>query len=96
MIINRKKTNSQKITKLFYKNKFYTDKASIAHQLNTHYMNVGRDLDENLPERHTNPKNYINRTFQNSFWFRGIYMHEVYDAIMGLKLLCLNLEWSHV
>ena len=34
----------------------------------------------------TNPRNYINRTFQNSFWFRGIYMHEVYDAIMGLKL----------
>ena len=53
MKINRKKTNTQKITKLFYKNKFYTDKASIAHQLNTHYINVGRNLDEKLPLKDT-------------------------------------------
>jgi hypothetical protein len=32
----QEKTSSQTITKLLYKNKSYTDKANIAHQLNTH------------------------------------------------------------
>jgi hypothetical protein len=55
MIINRKKTSSQTITKLLYKNKSYTDKANIAHQLNTHYINIGHDLAEKLPKSPINP-----------------------------------------
>ena len=87
MIINGKKNNNQTtITKLLYKTKCYDDKASIAHQLNTHFINVGRDLAEKLPQTNADPNKYIKGAFQNSFMFRGIYIQEVHDAIMGLKL----------
>ena len=87
MIINGKKNNNQTtITKLLYKTKCYDDKASIAHQLNTHFINVGRELAEKLPQTNADPNKYIKGAFQNSFMFRGIYIHEVHDAIMGLKL----------
>jgi hypothetical protein len=57
MIINRKKTSSQTITKLLYKNKSYMDKANIAYQLNTHYINIGHDLAEKLPKSPINTRN---------------------------------------
>ena len=57
MIINRKKTSSQTITKLLYKNKSYMDKANIAYQLNTHYIHIGHDLAEKLPKSPINTRN---------------------------------------
>lgn len=105
-IINRKKTTSQtSITKLIYNNKCYIDRASICHQLNSHYINVGHNLAEKLPQHDTNPTRYIRKSFANSFMFRGIYTHEVYDAIMGLKLdkstigipqRCIKIANSHI
>ena len=87
LITKRKHTNSQTtIKKLLYKNRCYTDKANICHQLNTHYINLGNDLAGKLPPNDGDPAKYINRSFQNSFVFRGIYAHEVKDIIMGLKL----------
>ena len=50
----QEKTSWQTITKLLYKNKSYTDKANIAHQLNTH-INIGHDLAEKLPKSPINP-----------------------------------------
>ena len=50
MIINRKKGFGQTaITKLIYKKRCYTDKASIAHQLNTQFINIGRELADKFP-----------------------------------------------
>ena len=40
MLINRKKSQVT-IKKLIYDNKCYIDKASIAHQLNNYYLNIG-------------------------------------------------------
>ena len=39
-----------------------------------------------LPNYNISPTNFIHRRFQNSFMFRGIYNHEVQDALIGLKL----------
>ena len=36
--------------------------------------------------RRSGRNKYIRGAFQNSFMFRGIYIQEVHDAIMGLKL----------
>ena len=36
------------ITKLIYKNRCYTDKANIAHKLNTHFINIGHELADRL------------------------------------------------
>lgn len=87
LLFNRKQsaTQQQKITKLIYNNKSYTDKNSIANQLNSYFVNVGRKLTEKLPKVTTDPTTYINRNFQNSFMFRSILPHEVEDIIMNLN-----------
>ena len=86
-IINRKKAqHGTLIQKLLYKGKCYNGKASICHQLNTHFINVGHDLAAQLPNYNISPTHFNHRRFQNSFMFRGIYNHEVQDALIGLKL----------
>ena len=60
--------------------------ASICHRLNSYFINVGQDLAANLPNCNITPTHFIRRRFQNSFMFRGIYNHEVQDALIGLKL----------
>ena len=89
MIINRKKGCGQPpITKLIYKNRCYTDKASIAHQLNSHFINIVCELaDKLLPNKDDNRLiQYIKRSFRDSFAFRSILVHEVYDLLMGTNL----------
>ena len=50
MIINRKKGCGQPpIRKLIHKNRCYTDKVSIVHQLFTHFINIGCELADKLP-----------------------------------------------
>ena len=58
MIINRKKAQHGTLImkKLLYKGKCYNDiKASICHQLNTHFINVGHDLAAQLPNFNISP-----------------------------------------
>ena len=89
MIINRKKGCGQPpITKLIHKNRCYTDKASIAHQLNTHFINIGCELADKLPPNNDDdsPVQYIKRSFRDSFTFYSILVHEVYDLLMGTNL----------
>ena len=87
-LINRKKSTClPPITKLIYKNRCYNDKASIAHQLNTHFINVGQYLVNNIPNSNQQPRQYIKRTFRDSFRFRGaILVNEVNDLLSGLNL----------
>ena len=47
---------------------------------------MSRNLAEKLPTHHADPSSYINRSFINSFTFRGICSQEVYDEIMCLKV----------
>ena len=106
MLFNRKKNSVQNsITKLIYKNKCYTDKESIAKQLNTHFVNVGRKLAEKLPQTDENPNKYSTKSFLNSFMFRGITAEEVHDTIMNIKLnkstigvprKCIKLACDHI
>ena len=50
MIVNCKRSCGQPlVTKLIHNNRSYTGKASIAHQLNTHFINVGHELADKLP-----------------------------------------------
>jgi len=93
------------IKKLIYENKCYTDKASIAHQLNNYYINVGRSLADTLPRNFTDPTHYITRSFQSSFMFRGICTHEVHDIIMNINFkkstiripqLCIKLACNYI
>ena len=86
MLINKKKNSQVTIKKLIYDNKCYIDKASIAHQLNNYYLNIGRKLADKLPRTDVDPTNYITRSFQKSFMFRGICTQEVYDAITNINL----------
>ena len=74
------------IKKLIFDNKCYIDKASIAHQLNNYYLNIGRKLADKLPRTDMDPTHYITRSFQKSFMIRGICTQEVYDAITNIKL----------
>ena len=76
------------ITKLIYKNRCYTDKANIAHKLNTHFINIGHELADSLPPNNydDNPNQYIKRSFRDSFAFRSILVHEVYDLLLGINL----------
>ena len=46
------------ITKLIYNNRSYTEKASIAHQINTHFIKVGRELPNRLPKTIENVNQY--------------------------------------
>ena len=94
------------ITKLIYKNRCYNDKASIAHQLNTHFINVGQYLVNNIPNSNQQPRQYIKRTFRDSFRFRGaILVNEVNDLLSGLNLgvssigvprRCITLASTHI
>ena len=65
---------------------YFLDIASIAHQLNTHFINVGRDLADKLPYNKELAMQYIKRSFRQSFTFRGISTDEVCDLIMGIRL----------
>jgi hypothetical protein len=70
-IINRKKAQQgMLIQKLLYKGECYNDKASICHQLNSHFINVGQDLAAQIPNYNISPTNCIRRRLQNSFMFR--------------------------
>ena len=87
MIVNYKRNcGHPRITKLIHKNRCYTEKADIAHQLNTHFTNVGRELEVKLPTSNENANQYIKRSFRDSFTFRSILVHEVHDLIMGINL----------
>ena len=106
MIVNSKRNCAQPpVTKLIHNNRSYTKKASIAHQLNTHFINVGRELADKLPVTNENVNQYIKRSFRDSFSFRSILVHEVYDLIMGINLnkstigipkKCIKLASSHI
>ena len=106
MIVNSKRNCAQPpVTKLIHNNRSYTEKASIAHQLNTHFINVGRELADKLPMTNENVNQYIKRSFRDSFTFRSILVHEVYDLIMGINLnkstigipkKCIKLASSHI
>lgn len=79
MIINRTESCGQPpITKLIHKNRCYTDKASIAH---TYKVNIGFELANKLPPNNddASPIQYTKRYFRDSFTFRSILVHEVYD-----------------
>ena len=87
MIVNNKRNCGQpRISKLIHKNRCYTEKADIAHQLNTHFTNVGHELAEKLPTNNENANQYIKQSFRGSFTFHGILVHEVHDLIMGINL----------
>ena len=86
-MLNINKKNSQVTTRnLIYDNKCYVDKASIAHQVNNYYLNIGRKLADKLPRTDMDPTHYRTRSFQKSFMFRGICSKEVYDAITNINL----------
>ena len=100
-LINRKKSTClPPITKLIYKNRCYNDKASITHQLNTHFINVGQYLVNNIPNSNQQ------RTFCDSFRFRGaILVNEVNGLLSGLNLgvssigvprRCIKLASTHI
>lgn len=73
-LINRKKKfGINPITKLIYKGKCYTDKASIAHQLNTHFMNVGRELADQIPKGVTTQTNILNSPLETVL-ISGVYL----------------------
>ena len=87
MIVNSKWNCAQPLdTKLIHNNRSYTKKASIAHQLNTHFISVGRELADKLPMTNENVNQYIKRSFRDSFTFRSILVREVYDLTMGISL----------
>lgn len=64
------------------------DKANIAHKLNTRFINIGHELADSLPPNNydDNPNQYIKRSFRDSFAFRSILVHEVYDLLLGTNL----------
>ena len=106
IIVNSKRNCAQPlVTKLIHNNTSYTEKASIAHQLNAHFINVGRKLADKLPVTNEYVNQYIKRSFRNSFTFRSILVHEVYDLIMGINLNksaigipknCIKVASSHI
>ena len=68
-------------------------------------MSVGETLADKLPASDIDPLVYIQRSFLNSFVFRGICECEVYDKIMNLKVekstigiprKCLKLAANHI
>ncbi|EDO34038.1 predicted protein [Nematostella vectensis] len=65
----------------------------------------GQDLANKIPHSTQQPKQYIKRTFRDSFSFRAILVHEVYDLLYGLDLKvssigvprrCIKLASSHI
>ena len=68
-------------------------------------MRVGETLADKLPASDIDPLVYIQRSFLNSFVFRGICEYEVFDKIMNLKVKkstigiprkCLKLAANHI
>ena len=105
MLVNKKSNSQMTIKKLIYNNRCYMGKASIAHQLNNYYINVGRNLAAKIPQTYSNPTHYITQSFQTSFMFQGICMEEVHDAILNINLnkssigipqRCLKLAVNHI
>ena len=85
MITNRTKgCGKPPITKLILGVRCYTDKASIAHKLNTHFINICRELADKLPPNNDNLNlnQYIKSSFRDRFLFRSVLVHEVYDSLM--------------
>ena len=67
MIVNSKRSCGQPlITKLIHNNRSYTGKANIAHQLNTHFINVGHELADKLPISNENVNHYMKRSFRDT------------------------------
>jgi len=86
MIANSKRNCGQPlVTKLIHNNRSCIENPSIAHQLNSHFINVGREIADKLPTTNENVNQYIKRLFRDSFTFRSILVHEVYDLIMGIN-----------
>ena len=64
MIVNSKRNCGQPlVTKLIVNNRSFTETGSIAHQLNTHFINVGRELADKLLITNENVNQYIKRSF---------------------------------
>lgn len=83
MIANSKRNRGQpSITKLIHNNRSSAEKANIVHQLNTHFINVGRELADRLPTTNENVNQYIKRSFRDSFTFRSILALKVNDLIL--------------
>ena len=83
-LINREKIAAN--YEINYKNRCYTDKASVAHQLSTHFINVGQVLADKIPNSNQQPRRYIKRTFRESFRFSAILVNEMCDLLSGLNL----------
>lgn len=49
---------------------------------------IGHELADSLPPNNydDNPNQYIKRSFRDSFAFRSILVHEVYDLLLGINL----------
>ena len=88
MVNGTKGCGKPQITKLIYKNRCYTDKANIAHKLNTHFINIGRELADSLRLRIIMmiALTSISNVLFESFTFRSILVHEVYDPQQGTNL----------
>ena len=105
-LIDRRNTNYQMpIKKILYNNRLYSDKQGICNQQNNYFVSVGETLADQLPASDIDPLVYIQRSFLNSFVFRGICECEVYDKIMNLKVekstigiprKCLKLAANHI
>lgn len=105
MIINRDTRKHTFISKLLYNQKCYTNKSDICNKLNEHFINIGPTLANKLPTSNIDPSTFINRSFQNSFNFRGICAYEVSDLIRGLNAnkatigvptKCVKLACNHI
>jgi len=67
---------------------------------------VGHELADKLPTTNENINQYIKQSFRDSFTFRSILVHEVYNLIMGINLnestiripkkKCIKLAFSQV
>lgn len=85
MLVNRKGSSNATINKLIIDNNCYTDKQSICEQLNTYYINVGKNLASKLPTHHLNPTDHIIHKPSNSFMLHAVTPQEVEDIISNLK-----------
>lgn len=99
-LINRKKNGGNRISRLIHENKCFTDQRSISNQFNLHFTSVGARLSESFPSNETDPTKYIEKSFLNSFMFRGVIVNEVQDIIynldakkstIGIPIYCIKL-----
>jgi hypothetical protein len=80
-LVNRKRSNSNTITRLIHENKCFTDQASISNQLNLYFTSVGTTLSGKIPPTQIDPTSYIKKSYLNSFMFRGVLTNEVQEVI---------------